>query len=333
MPEAGLVYDHEGMSYINQFVASLYNTERSYSSTVHDLIPNKERVERAFLPGDKWLYFKIYCHSHTADRILTEEVASIIKKLKRQKLISTWFFIRYYDPDHHIRFRIRMNHLDSCGKIISEVNHHFGELKKRGSLTNIVIDSYCREIERYGFNSIEQIEQIFNRSSEIVLNFLKSATENQDLNRLNLAVLSIDDVFNMLQLPPPERINLLEIMYSGLLDEFRGGKKGKVEMDGKYRRLSRDMVFFFKHRSSILNLTGRKNYQAFKTELSLFEKQIQMVSQEQKQGLIGDIIHTHLNRIFPTNQRKNEMVVYYLLAKYYKSMIARETKAKYSPAA
>src|SRR4030095_7389573 len=43
-------------------------------------------------------------------------------------------------------------------------------------------------------------------------------------------------------------------------------------------------------------------------------------------GLITGLIHMFINRLFKSQQRKHELVIYDLLFQYYNSMIARMTK-------
>jgi len=52
-------------------------------------------IQRKFLLGDAWLYYKIYCGARTADMLLTDMIAPLVAELKKQELIEKWFFIRY----------------------------------------------------------------------------------------------------------------------------------------------------------------------------------------------------------------------------------------------
>lgn len=76
-----------------------------------------KEIQRAFIPGNKWLYFKLYTGYKTSDMILSKKIFVIINNLKRQNLIDKWFFIRYADPEHHIRIRFLMKNEYYIGKI------------------------------------------------------------------------------------------------------------------------------------------------------------------------------------------------------------------------
>ena len=59
-------------------------------------------------PDDSWLYLRIYTGYHTADKLLSGILNDSSTYLIRSGLATKWFFIRYADPDFHIRYRIKM---------------------------------------------------------------------------------------------------------------------------------------------------------------------------------------------------------------------------------
>jgi len=77
------------------------------------------KVQRTFIAGDQWLYYKIYTGVKTADLILTKIIKPFADQLLAQGLIKKWFFIRYADPKHHIRIRLNIESSDYTGNIIN----------------------------------------------------------------------------------------------------------------------------------------------------------------------------------------------------------------------
>ena len=67
--------------------------------------PPPASVARRFLPGSEWLYLKVYTGSTTADAVLRTYLAPVIATAMRQGLARRWFFLRYGDPDWHLRVR------------------------------------------------------------------------------------------------------------------------------------------------------------------------------------------------------------------------------------
>ena len=75
-------------------------------------------IKRTYILGDEWLYYKLYCGARTSDVILTETIKPVTEYLLNQGLIDSWFFIRYGDPDFHIRIRFHLVDLAKIGDVI-----------------------------------------------------------------------------------------------------------------------------------------------------------------------------------------------------------------------
>lgn len=61
------------------------------------------KIHRTFIPGSQWVYIKLYTGEKTADDLLIQVIAPVIKKVQKAQHIKKWFFIRYSDPDFHLR--------------------------------------------------------------------------------------------------------------------------------------------------------------------------------------------------------------------------------------
>src|SRR5690606_28834154 len=62
-------------------------------------------ITRAFAPGSEWLYAKLYTGNATADHVLCA-VRPAIDAALGSGAADSWFFIRYADPDWHVRLRL-----------------------------------------------------------------------------------------------------------------------------------------------------------------------------------------------------------------------------------
>ena len=76
-------------------------------------------IQRIFVPGSEWLYLKIYAGENTLERILVRQLPIILRKLNKANLINKWFFIRYADPDTHLRIRFLTEGKASYGTVIN----------------------------------------------------------------------------------------------------------------------------------------------------------------------------------------------------------------------
>ena len=62
-------------------------------------------VRRTFAPGSEWTYLKLYTGSASADALLRDEIGPLAGELIGSGAADTWFFIRYADPQFHLRVR------------------------------------------------------------------------------------------------------------------------------------------------------------------------------------------------------------------------------------
>src|SRR5439155_20641658 len=62
---------------------------------------------RRFAPGSAWLYAKLHGRAATADALLRDGPGPLVRSLRARGVIEGWFFIRFADPNPHLRLRLR----------------------------------------------------------------------------------------------------------------------------------------------------------------------------------------------------------------------------------
>lgn len=87
-----------------------------------------KNTQRSYIPGSEWIYFKIYAGDKTMDKLLSNNIYHIISKLKKRQLIEKWFFIRFADPDSHIRVRFLVKETSHIGIIINLIYSQLNKL-------------------------------------------------------------------------------------------------------------------------------------------------------------------------------------------------------------
>ena len=116
---------------------------------------------RTFIPGSEWVYLKLYTGTKTADNILKSELFTFIREMLNNGIVDKWFFISYVDPDFHIRLRLHLKDTRIFSCIFNRFFDYFQPLVYSGLVWNIQCDTYQREIERYGVNTISMVEDLF----------------------------------------------------------------------------------------------------------------------------------------------------------------------------
>ena len=198
---------------------------------------------------------------------------------------------------------------------------------KKGSVNNLVLDTYKREIERYGEATIAYAEAVFDASSELIVHYLKSiSNRHTDFSEFHLAIISIDVLLEIFFTENSDRINLVKLMHEGMKREFDDSKQLKFQLDNKYREYAGFFSGIQKSKPAIVKLAGKRQFENYENALRLFKSAAQHLPANSAMKLAGDLIHMHLNRLFSDKQRNHEFIIYYLLCKYYVSVEARRSK-------
>ncbi|WP_419868676.1 thiopeptide-type bacteriocin biosynthesis protein [Chryseobacterium sp. CT-SW4] len=275
--------------------------------------------ERQFIPGSQWLYLKIYTGVKTADIILEEALQPLVEYLQENSYISKWFFIRYNDPKPHLRIRLSLEQTMYGNEILDRFKLTLEPFIKSGEISNLVIDTYRREIERYGENTMEDAETLFWLNSEYTLDCLTFSDEE----KIEVSLFYIDEILNKLQLTAREKLEWVQRSEQAFKQEFNADKKLNSQLDKKYREFKPRFQEFI-HSEEFAEERERA--------LSHIEKgkaQLQHIIYHDKNGCLGmplpvffqSLFHMNINRLFVSVQRVFEMVIYDFLVRYYKTEV------------
>lgn len=287
-------------------------------------------IKQTYIPGDKWLYIKLYTGYKTADRFLVEELPQILTKLKTKKILNKWFFIRYSDPNFHLRIRFCVNHKQNLPLLISILNKSINQYVTQELIWKVQFDTYQREIERYGYKTIEYAEEIFHIDSITIIQILSKLDNDQgDHQRWQIALKMIDNFLNDFEIDLQGKLNLLIRLSEGYKKEFGFNQQNyKLQLDKKYRSSSK-LIY------EIILLTKIKldwfiTFEAILNQKSKVVKRIakQLIAKNQEleisiSNLLESYIHMMINRLFRSNQRLSEMVLYDMLERFYSSEVAK----------
>ena len=276
-------------------------------------------IHRKFYPGQEWLYIKIYCNEIVADELLRDVFKPLSYKIRQETWSDKQFFVRYTDPDFHLRVRFHCVHQqqESVLKLIFPILETY---VVDGFVERYQIDTYDRETERYGSELIDDCETLFDSDSQMVCSFLATTQQPTDLERYALAMGSVDQLYTDFNLSLNEKAELSSNAQQAFWQEDGSSKNVKRQINDLYRlhlpALLEDVSRFeplLKQRSSaakqaILNVGAFRL--ANKTPYGFPQ-------------LVGNLNHMNLNRIFTGQNRRHEMVVYHFLARYYSSLKAQ----------
>ena len=286
---------------------------------------------RAFIPGSEWVYFKLYTGTKTADAILKNELYGYVQEMLNNGIIDKWFFIRYSDPDFHIRLRLHLNELRNFSFIFNRFYETFHLLVETGLVWNIQCDTYQREMERYGANTISMIEDVFCIDSDYIIRLLHRLDEdNPEQHRWKVALALIDSFLSAFSFDLPQRKELLNTMAESHKKEFgfihHHTSKQLNDKCRVYRKEIENAMLWEKEATEAVNIikARRQDSISITQKLAAIEKTGDL--QVSMKDLLISMIHMTMNRWFRTKNRLHEMVIYEFLSRYYTSEIAKNKK-------
>ncbi len=279
-------------------------------------------IKRNFCIGSEWLYYKLYTGVKTVDIILYEKLSLIISSLIDDKVISKWFFVRYKDPDDHIRIRLNCDDSKKITIVINKLYPVLNELLLSDVVWKIQTDTYQREIERYGENTIINSENIFYYDSEMFLKlFSFQYFFHKNENQIFFSLLAIDSFLNTFLFTISEKYLLLESLQTSIKNEFSADKVLKKELDKNYREYAIEINRFLKGEAidefpEIYDLISEKQH-----KIQPLVNDIKESVQVPLYDFLSSHIHMIINRQYTSRQRQYECLIYDHLFRYYKTTL------------
>lgn len=323
--------DKAGFKYANECIAFLQTSRKSVESILTNKIQATNKV-RKYGIGSEWIYFKIYCGLKASDYLIANVLLPACTELKQKSILLQWFFVRYTDPDFHLRFRVKVGDYEQFSTVnsllrakIESVPEHF--------VKRVEIAEYERELERYGPDFIEFAEQIFDIDSNFISTFLATESFSEEDFRWQLAVKSIHDFLVAFNYDKKSRHGLTNSLAQHYFQENGSAKQLKLQLDSKYRiysstisQILKNDIFFNQNFNELQGIMVRR-----KIELVNIYRVIKVQRRSSPTSnldyFVSSIIHMFCNRVFQDKQRTNEMVLYHFLSKYYKTDLILEAKS------
>lgn len=320
--------------------STLTGTERpsasSTSSAPHDLSPVTHHP-RMFPPGSEWLYAKLYAAPSMLDPLLRRLVRPLVDRALGSGAAAGWFFIRYGDPDWHLRLRFRGDPSRLLRELLPALSDAAAPLLASGEILRLQLDTYDPECERYGGPiGLPLCQEIFQVDSTTVLEIVEVVDDEALADaRWKLAVPAMDCLLEGLGLSLEEKLGVLRTVRDSFAQEHHADQKMLRQIGERYRVERPGVESLFDPGGAVDgSLTGgraavgrlaeriapigaRLRAAAARGELTL-----PMVE------LAPSLLHMHANRLLRSDQRRQEMVLYDFLYRLYDASAARARAAE-----
>lgn len=299
-------------------------------------IAARGEVERSFLPGSEWLYAKLYVGTSTADAVLRQVVGPLVREVQASGAADSWFFIRYGDPQWHLRLRFHGAPERLVAEVLPALEAAVAPLLADGRLWRFQLDTYDREVERYGGPAgIGLCEHLFHADSEAVLEIVEMLEGDEGAEaRWRLAFYGTDLLLEDLGLDAEGKRAVLGRVRESFFREFGGGKPLRIQLDQKQRAERRSLEALLdpvRNEQSdlapglaVLRRRSQRNAPLV-VELRRLEQEGRLTSSVAQ--IAPSLVHMHVNRLIRSAQRAHELVLYDLLGGIFDSRAARAAKA------
>ena len=312
-----------------------YEQERSAASQRPKPEPS---AEVAHLPGSEWLYAKIYCGQSVADEILRDVMQPLVESIRLDKLIDTWFFIRYTDPKHHLRLRFGGDPSVLHAQVLPRLRQALQRLVQDDMVHSFQLDVFRPETDRYGGEVAHTLcGKLFESDSDAVMQLLSQAlplAEKTDVQRWFYACVAAHRLLSAACPEDAQRLELVRTMSAGMRMVYPLSKQHDGLIGERFREHRRalepmlqnaaDLPADARKALDILDERGRR-WAPVLAELRALDgaKALQCSFSD----IMRSVSHMSLNRLLRTMQNPQELLVYDFLERMYSSWAAR-AKAK-----
>lgn len=270
---------------------------------------------RAYPPGSEWLYLKLYGGPASADRLLAG-LEPFLRSTEQQGLWDRWHFIRYQDPDPHLRLRFHGLPDRLTRDLLLRLHEHLGPCLAGGQLWKWQVDTFEPELERYGGPDGFALAEawFFEDSQQTLARLMGGMTQEA---RWILGLHDVDATWAALGLSVPERKALARATRDGFRQEFGDTGETSARMGATFRTFRKTLEGGFPLPSSSPPAAG------FRGLARLRKAADQGLLREGLDRIAGSLAHMHLNRLLRASHREYEWVLMEFLARLYDSHLAR----------
>lgn len=195
--------------YISEFVVPLVLREKqpappktvarpARSSAAPTSVPSRVRP-----PGSEWLFAKLYHLPAFENDLIAGELRDFCARVLSDDLAEDWFFIRYADPERHLRIRFRGGADTLATTLAPRLYRWAAGLIDDGRARRLCVDTYEPEVERYGGPAGLAIsEKLFAVDSRAVADLLRLDRPEHTV----LAARTVDDLLAALGFDETARV-------------------------------------------------------------------------------------------------------------------------------
>ncbi len=273
------------------------------------------QVPRRQPPGSEWLFVKLYCPRILEDDVITESMFTFAENALASGFADSWFFIRYSDPEPHLRLRFYGSPERLTRQLFPHICEWANRLMSDGVCLKFLFDTYEQEVERFGgLQGMTISEAIFSadsRSGVGLLRYLRTKLWPHD--QTTFLALSIDNLLYGLGLSQADRLSWYR----------RQATPGAQDLGAEYRQRKPVLRSLFGQPEQYLTSQpgGGQLISVLEERRKALTPPVQTLLQLADQGalcqsldsLFASFVHLHLNRLAGLDVQSEQRILSLLL--------------------
>jgi thiopeptide-type bacteriocin biosynthesis protein len=300
-----------GGRYASEFIASFVLPAEAVARKTEVRAPARlleSAPPRLHAPGSDWLFVKLYCPRDVDDDVISE-MMELAETACRSGLADLWFYIRYADPESHLRLRFHGSADRLTRQLLPHVCEWASTLLSNGLCLRFVFDTYEQELERFGGAAgMAVAENVFaadSRCAAALLRAIKTKQWSHDLTAL--LALSIDDLLGSLGFDAAGRLRWYRAQTTA----------GGPETGAEYRRRKSSLRALLSP-SNVLGDAIASVLSARRTELAPVAARLRELAGESSlsqslDSLCTSFVHLHVNRMGSVDAASEQRILSLLL--------------------
>jgi len=278
-------------------------------------LPAPDATPRLYPPGSEWLFVKLYCPRNLENDVIPASMLTFAENAVAAGLADSWFFIRYSDPDSHIRLRFHGSPQRLAGQLFATLCGWAGELMSQGICLRFAFDTYDPEIERFGGTAgMAAAESLFAADSKCCAGLLQEWKRKVwPHDEIALLALSVDTLLGAIGFDEAERLkwyrSQTDARSAEIGAEFRQRKNVLRSVLGQPQQF----LAGFPGGSAIASILARRQEELAPVARRLREIAEQKLLTQPLEGLCASYVHLHLNRMSSPGSPSEQRILSLLL--------------------
>ncbi|WP_068497638.1 lantibiotic dehydratase [Paenibacillus kribbensis] len=265
---------------------------------------------RTYLPGESWFYAKLYGMNSRQDEFIGGYWEEFVRENRENGTILQAYFIRYADPNKHLRVRFELPENRTANTFLSTFHKWTEMLLHEGMIVRAVIDTYEPEIERYGGNKLMAwAERMFSCDSEVTAKLVHLIRFNQvSLEQDVIATLSVINILYQFGYHEKDAFKLMNqyFDFKEYLEDFRKERKFFLQWMTSDLEMSDSIQSNRQAIESIFNIRKEAVEQYSRV---LYEQELEGEITNTREDIVFSVTHMHLNRLLGIGRDRERKVM------------------------